>query len=245
MNRHFRSQVRLSCDGKLTRNRANSNFHPQSAIVILAPICFFFFLLLFGPSRPLLCAVGILKVDSCLLNLSYNKQTFLNWTELKVFIEFCKKCKKVYTSLPHTHDMLVFSADRNVKVFLLGATIHGLAGLRALKTANWRLWRTRNWEMTPFFESPFTVHLLRPTMASAVNTTYSLKDMTALSQLILQPFCLFKTMVVLGSGIQFQLKWADFAMPRLEVNCYLEIFKFQFISKLLAQVVMHSLVHEV
>ena len=43
---------------------------------------FFFFLLLFGPSWPLLCAVGILKVDSCLLNLSYNKQTFLNWTEL-------------------------------------------------------------------------------------------------------------------------------------------------------------------
>ena len=39
MNRHFRSQVRLSCDGKLTRNRANSNFHPQPAIVILAPIC--------------------------------------------------------------------------------------------------------------------------------------------------------------------------------------------------------------
>ena len=38
MNRHFRSQVRLSCDGKLTRNRANSNFHPQPAIVILAPI---------------------------------------------------------------------------------------------------------------------------------------------------------------------------------------------------------------
>ena len=38
MNRHFRSQVRLSCDGKLTRNRANSNFHPQLAIVILAPI---------------------------------------------------------------------------------------------------------------------------------------------------------------------------------------------------------------
>ena len=24
------------------------------------------------------CAVGILKVDSCLLKLSYNKQTFLN-----------------------------------------------------------------------------------------------------------------------------------------------------------------------
>ena len=44
----------------------------------------FFLLLLFGPSRPLLCAVGILRVDSCLLNLSYNKQTFpteLNWTE--------------------------------------------------------------------------------------------------------------------------------------------------------------------
>ena len=40
MNRHFRSQVRLSCDGKLTRNRANSNFHPQPAIVVLAPICF-------------------------------------------------------------------------------------------------------------------------------------------------------------------------------------------------------------
>ena len=39
---------------------------------------FFFFLLLFCHSRPLLCAVGILKVDSCLLNLSYNKQTFLN-----------------------------------------------------------------------------------------------------------------------------------------------------------------------
>ena len=39
MNSHFCSQVRLSCDGKLTRNRANSNFHPQSAIVILAPIC--------------------------------------------------------------------------------------------------------------------------------------------------------------------------------------------------------------
>ena len=39
MNSHFRSQVRLSGDGKLTRNRANSNFHPQSAIVILAPIC--------------------------------------------------------------------------------------------------------------------------------------------------------------------------------------------------------------
>ena len=39
MNRHFRSQVRLSCDGKLTRNRANSNFHPQPAIVILAAIC--------------------------------------------------------------------------------------------------------------------------------------------------------------------------------------------------------------
>ena len=38
MNRHFRSQVRFSCDGKLTRNRANSNFHPQPAIVILAPI---------------------------------------------------------------------------------------------------------------------------------------------------------------------------------------------------------------
>ena len=38
MKSHFRSQVRLSCDGKLTRNRANSNFHPQSAIVILAPI---------------------------------------------------------------------------------------------------------------------------------------------------------------------------------------------------------------
>ena len=38
MNSHFRSQVRLSCDGKFTRNRANSNFHPQSAIVILAPI---------------------------------------------------------------------------------------------------------------------------------------------------------------------------------------------------------------
>ena len=38
MNRHFRSQVRLSCNGKLTRNRANSNFHPQPAIVILAPI---------------------------------------------------------------------------------------------------------------------------------------------------------------------------------------------------------------
>ena len=31
--------MRLSCDGKLTRNRANSNFHPQPAIVILAPIC--------------------------------------------------------------------------------------------------------------------------------------------------------------------------------------------------------------
>ena len=41
MNRHFRSQVRLSCDGKLTRNRANSNFHPQPAIVIIAPICRF------------------------------------------------------------------------------------------------------------------------------------------------------------------------------------------------------------
>ena len=39
MNRHFRSQVRLSCDGKLTRNRANSNFHTQPAIVILAPKC--------------------------------------------------------------------------------------------------------------------------------------------------------------------------------------------------------------
>ena len=38
MNSHFRSQVRLSCDGKLTRNHADSNFHPQSAIVILAPI---------------------------------------------------------------------------------------------------------------------------------------------------------------------------------------------------------------
>ena len=38
MNSHFRSQVRLSCDGKFTRNRANSNFHPQSANVILAPI---------------------------------------------------------------------------------------------------------------------------------------------------------------------------------------------------------------
>ena len=45
-------------------------------------ISLFFFLLLFGPSGSLLCAVGILKVDSCLLNLSYNKQTFLNWTEL-------------------------------------------------------------------------------------------------------------------------------------------------------------------
>ena len=41
MNRHFRLQVRLSCDGKLTRNRANSNFNPQPAIVILAPICIF------------------------------------------------------------------------------------------------------------------------------------------------------------------------------------------------------------
>ena len=41
MNRHFRSQVRLSGDGKLTRNRANSNFHPQTANVILAPICDF------------------------------------------------------------------------------------------------------------------------------------------------------------------------------------------------------------
>ena len=39
MNFHFRSQVRFSGDGKLTRNRANSNFHPQPAIVILAPIC--------------------------------------------------------------------------------------------------------------------------------------------------------------------------------------------------------------
>ena len=39
MNRHFRSQVRLSCDGKLTRNCANSNFRPQPAIVIIAPIC--------------------------------------------------------------------------------------------------------------------------------------------------------------------------------------------------------------
>ena len=39
-----------------------------------------FFLLL--PPRPLPCAVGTLKVDSFLLNLSYNKQTFLNWTEL-------------------------------------------------------------------------------------------------------------------------------------------------------------------
>ena len=38
MNSHFRSLVRLSCDGKLTRNCSNSNFHPQSAIVIFAPI---------------------------------------------------------------------------------------------------------------------------------------------------------------------------------------------------------------
>ena len=38
MNSHLRSQVRLSCDGKFNRNRANSNFHTQSAIVILAPI---------------------------------------------------------------------------------------------------------------------------------------------------------------------------------------------------------------
>ena len=35
-----------------------------------------------SPKRPLLCAVGILKVDSCLLNVSYNNQIFLNWTEL-------------------------------------------------------------------------------------------------------------------------------------------------------------------
>ena len=35
---HLCSQVRLSCDGKLTRNRTNSNFHTKSAIVILAPI---------------------------------------------------------------------------------------------------------------------------------------------------------------------------------------------------------------
>ena len=39
MNNHFLSQVRLSCDDKFTPNRANSNFHLQSAIVILAPIC--------------------------------------------------------------------------------------------------------------------------------------------------------------------------------------------------------------
>ena len=53
-----------------------------SLYVLYMYISHFFSFLLFGPSRPLLCAVGILKVDSCLLNLSYNKQTFLNWTEL-------------------------------------------------------------------------------------------------------------------------------------------------------------------
>ena len=42
-------------------------------------------------------------------------------------------------------------------------------------------------------------------------------------------------------GIQFLLKWAGFAMPRLKANCYLEIFKFQFMSNNLVQVVMHTL----
>ena len=39
---HFRSQLRVSCDCKLTRNRTNSNFYTQPAIFILAPIwlCF-------------------------------------------------------------------------------------------------------------------------------------------------------------------------------------------------------------
>ena len=169
----------------------------------------------------------------------------LNALRVNVSIEFCKKCKQEkHLYLIHM-DMLVFSAVRNVKVFLLGATIHGLAGLRALKTANWRLWRTRNWEMTPFSESPSTVHLLRPTMASAMNTTYSLEDVTALNQLPLKPFCILRIMLVHKIGIQFPLNWADFVMPRLKANCYLEIFKFQFISNSLVRVVMHTLVLEV
>ena len=127
--------------------------------------------------------------------------------------------------------MLVFSAVRNVKVFHLGATIHGVAGILALTTANWRLWHTRNWEMTLFSESPFTVHLVSIPMESAVNTTYSLEDVTALNQLLLKLFMYIENYGGSGvCGIQFPLKWAGFVMPRLKANCYLEIFKFQFMS---------------
>ena len=78
-------------------------------------------------------------------------------------------------------------------------------------------------------------------MASAVYTTYSLEDVTALNQLLLQTLCTFRTMVVQRNGIQFPLKWAGFAMPRLKANCYLEIFKFQFMSNKIVQVEMQSL----
>ena len=135
-----------------------------------------------------------------------------------------------------------FSVVRTVKVFLLGATIHGMAGIQPLTTANWRVWLTGNREMTPFSESPSTVHFLSRIPSGAVNTTYSLEGVTALNQLLLQLSCTFRTMLVQVCGNQFPLKWAGFAMPRLKVNCYLEIFKFQFISNSLAvQVAMHTL----
>ena len=67
MNRHFRSQVRLSCDGKLTRNRAKSNFHPQPAIVILAPI---------WPSiRPETKNIGNSGKNNLALQLNWKTQT--------------------------------------------------------------------------------------------------------------------------------------------------------------------------
>ena len=164
-----------------------------------------------------------------------------------IFIDFCKDCRKrpaFRCTIIHI-DLLVFFCDRNVAVFLLGATIHGLAGTHTLTTVNWRLWHTRNWEMTPFSESLSTVHLLSATMTSAVNTTYSLEEANALNPLLLLALCLFRTMVVQVCGNQFPLKWAGFAMPRLKANCYLEIFKFQFMSNNLVEVVIHSLARSI
>ena len=121
---------------------------------------------------------------------------------------------------------------RLVMVLLLGVTTHGSTGGARLTTASWDLWRTKNNAVTPYYESPSTVHLHSTTTMDAVNGTSSLVDKTVLSLLLSWPVFTQVIVMHLVLGTELQQKLVVFVMPRLAANCHQETFKFLFTSRM-------------
>ena len=130
---------------------------------------------------------------------------------------------------------VVFVCSRPVVALLLGSTTHGWTGRVALIMANWKPSSTTKRKKTPYYESSFTQLSDCIPVVNAARGTFSLMEFNAHCQLL---FKLVFSSTTQTHGTLLRLNWAGFAARHHEENFWKEIFRFQFMLRIVAQVVM-------